>query len=121
MSAVSATLAFWARHTRSSFAPPAWLVSRPAPEEFTRALAWQETLVALGGATLAEIAQQFERRFGAPIVLADPELAGLRAGGRLRGDNPESFAKLLAATFDLEAEPGADGAWVLRKKTSTSR
>ena len=32
MSAVSATLAFWARHTRSSFAPPAWLVSRPAPE-----------------------------------------------------------------------------------------
>ncbi len=102
-------------------AVPAIAVSRPAPEEFTRALAWQETLVSLGGATLADVAQEFERRFGARMVLADPELAGLRAGGRLRGDNPASFAKLLAATFDLEAESGADGTWVLRKKTSVSR
>ncbi|NKE67145.1 hypothetical protein RAMLITH_15075 [Ramlibacter sp. RBP-2] len=31
MSAVTATLATWARRTRSSFAPLAWLPSRPAP------------------------------------------------------------------------------------------
>lgn len=31
MSAVTATLALWAR-TRSSFASPAWLASRPAPQ-----------------------------------------------------------------------------------------
>jgi transmembrane sensor len=100
---------------------PVIAVSRPAPEEIVRALAWQETLVPLGGATLAEVAQEFERRFGARMVLADPELAGLRAGGRLRGDNAQSFAKLLATTFDLKVEHGADGAWVLRKNTSNSR
>lgn len=32
MSAVTATLATWARRTRSSFAPLAWLPSRPAPQ-----------------------------------------------------------------------------------------
>jgi transmembrane sensor len=102
-------------------AVPAIAVSRPAPEEFTRTLAWQKTLVSLGGATLADVAQEFERRFGARMVLADPELAGLRAGGRLPGDNAQHFAHLLATTFDLEAEHAADGTWVLRKKTSRSR
>ncbi len=100
---------------------PAITVSRPDPAEVTRALLWQASLVPLGGASLAELAQDFERRFGVRLVLADPELAGLRAGGRLRGDKPESFAKLLATTFDLDVEPGADGAWVLRKKTANSR
>ena len=100
---------------------PAITVTRPDPAEITRALLWQETLVPLGGARLAEVAQDFERRFGVRLVLADPELAGLRAGGRLRGDNPESFAKLLATTFDLEVEQFADGAWGLRKKTANSR
>ncbi len=100
---------------------PAITVSRPDRAEIAHALLWQETLVPLGGATLAEIVQDFERRFGVRMVLADPELAGLRVGGRLRGDNPENFAKLLATTFDLEVEHSADGAWVLRKKSANPR
>lgn len=32
MSAVTATLAIWARRTRSSFGPLGWLATRPAPQ-----------------------------------------------------------------------------------------
>jgi transmembrane sensor len=102
-------------------AAPEAVVTRVEPAEIARALAWRDSLVRLGGATLAEVAQDFERRFGARMVIADPELAGLQAGGRLRADDPESFAKLLATTFDLDVERATDGAWVLRKKNPNSR
>jgi transmembrane sensor len=100
---------------------PEIVVTRVDAAEITRTLAWQGSLVRLGGATLAEVAEDFERRFGAHMRIADPELASLRAGGRVRADDPESFAKLLATTFDLDVERAADGAWVLRKKHSNSR
>lgn len=94
---------------------PSLVVTRVDSAEMTRALAWQESL-RLGGATLAELAAEFERRFGQRVVIADPEIAHLRAGGRLRSDDADHFASLLASTFDLEVERTADGVWVLRKK-----
>lgn len=97
------------------------VVTRVDAAEITRSLAWQEALVRLSGATLAELAREFERRFGARMTIADPELAGLRAGGRLRANDPENFARSLAITFDLDVEHAAGGAWVLRKKSADSR
>jgi transmembrane sensor len=90
-------------------------------EEIARALAWQEPLLRLGGATLAEVAANFEQRTGRRVVLADPALGQLRLGGRFRADDVEGFANVLAATLDIEVEHGAEGALVLRKKTSSSR
>lgn len=49
-------------------------------------------------------------------MLAEPELAAVRLGGRFRADDAEGFAKLLAAMLDVEAERAAGGAIVLRKK-----
>ncbi|MES2693853.1 MAG: FecR domain-containing protein [Verrucomicrobiota bacterium] len=100
---------------------PVIVVTRVDAAEISRTLAWHENLVRLGGATLAELAAEFERRFGQTVRIADPEIALLRAGGRVRGDDPEGFANLLATTFDLEVERASDGAWVLRKKKSDSR
>jgi transmembrane sensor len=100
---------------------PAIVVSRAEPADMERALAWQNSLVRLGGATLAELGAEFERRFGQRIIIADPELASLRAGGRIPANDAEDFLNLLAATFDLEAAQAADGSRVLRKKTSNSR
>jgi transmembrane sensor len=99
---------------------PALVVTRVDPAEMTRALAWHESL-RLGGATLGELAADFERRFGQRVVIADPEIADLRAGGRVRADDTDHFVNLLATTFDLEVERSADGAWVLRKKKSQMR
>jgi transmembrane sensor len=95
---------------------PRVALSRVDAAEMARTLAWQDNLLRLGGATLAEIAAEFERRTGHRVVIADPALAGLRLGGRFRADDAEGFAKLLGAMLDVEAERGADGAIVLRKK-----
>jgi transmembrane sensor len=80
------------------------------------ALAWREPLLRLGGATLAELAVEFERSTGKRLVFADPSLAELRFGGRFRADDLEGFTQVLAATLDLQVEAGTDGTIVLRKK-----
>ncbi|MBM3853653.1 MAG: hypothetical protein FJ399_10920, partial [Verrucomicrobia bacterium] len=100
---------------------PKFEVVRIEPAEISRALAWQDDLLRLGGATLAEIAGSFERRTGRRVVLADPTLAGLRLGGRFRADDIDGFASLLATTLDIDVERAADGTLVLRKKSADSR
>jgi len=104
-----------------SGAPRAFVITPVNGEEINRMLAWHDSIVRLGGATLAELADEFERRFGQRVVIADPEIAQMRVGGRVRGDDMEGFATLLATTFDLDVERAADGPWVLRKKKPTSR
>ena len=95
---------------------PAFVVTRVEAAEMARALAWQESLIRLGGATLAEIAAEFERRTGRRVILADPALAGLRLGGRFRADDVDGFVNLMATTLEIDVKRATDGALVLRKK-----
>ena len=97
------------------------VVSQVDAVEIARALAWQDPLLRLGGATLAEVAIEFERRSGQRVILADPSLAEMRVGGRFRADDADGFAHLLATTLDLAVERAADGTIVLRKKSTESR
>ncbi len=92
-------------------------VAKVTRDEIARALAWHETLLRLGGSTLAEIASEFERRTGEHVLFADPELAQLRVGGRFRADDIDGFANLLETTFDIEVRRPAAGTLVLRKKS----
>ncbi len=85
------------------------VVSEIDPESMSRALAWQEPLLRLGGATLAELAGEFQRRSGHRLVLADPELAELHIGGRFRADDVEGFVRVLVNNYGLRAERTADG------------
>ena len=106
-------------------APPTDLVraltiSRVDAAEMTRTLSWREPLLRLGGATLAELAVEFERATRRRLVLADPALAELRFGGRFRADDIDGFTHLLATTLDLDVESAADGTIVLRKKNPNS-
>lgn len=105
---------------RSAAGAPAVTVSRVDGAEISRELAWQAPLLRLGGATLAEIVLEFQRRSGQRVVLADPTLAQLRVGGRFRADDAAGFARIMAATFDLEVERADDGTLVLRKKEPKS-
>ena len=97
------------------------VVTTATAEEIARTLAWQAPLLRLGGATLAELVLEFQRRSGQRVILADPALASLRVGGRFRADDLDGFTHLLATTLDLEVDHGADGTLVLRKKSSPSR
>ena len=100
----------------STAAEPVWVVARLDAAAIAQTLAWREPLLRLGGATLAELAAEFERATGRRLVLADPALAELRFGGRFRADDIDGFTHLLATTLDLDVERAADGAIVLRKK-----
>lgn len=97
------------------------VVTKLDPSALAAALAWQEPLLRLGGATLAEIAAEFERRSGQRVVLADPALAQLRVGGRFRADDAAGFAHLMASAFDIDVEHAGDGTIVLQKKKRDSR
>ena len=101
---------------RRAAAGPTLVVARIGAAAITQTLAWREPLMRLGGATLAELAAEFERATGRRLVLADPALAELRFGGRFRADDIDGFTHLLATTLDLDVERTADGAIVLRKK-----
>jgi len=101
---------------RRAAAGPTLVVARIGAAAITQTLAWREPLMRLGGATLAELAAEFERATGRRLVLADPTLAELRFGGRFRADDIDGFTHLLATTLDLDVERAADGAIVLRKK-----
>lgn len=92
------------------------VISRVDADEMARVLAWQAPLLRLGGATLAELALEFQRYSGRRVVLADPSLAQLRVGGRFRADDVDGFANLMATQLDLDVERTADGTLVLRKK-----
>jgi transmembrane sensor len=97
------------------------VVTTASADEISLTLAWQAPLLRLGGQTLAELAREFERTSGRRVVLADPELASLRVGGRVRSDDVDAFASLIATTLNLDIERPVDGSLVLRKKSSTSR
>lgn len=94
----------------------AFVVTTVNQAEIARTLSWQEPLLRLTGATLAEVAANFEHRTGRRVILADPALAGLRLGGRFRADDVDGFANVLATTLEIDVERTADGALVLRKK-----
>lgn len=96
---------------------PAITVTPVDATAMAQAIAWHDSLLRLGGATLAEIAAEFERRTGHRVNIPDADLAALRVGGRFRADDPAGFAHLLAATFDITVERAADGTLVLRKNS----
>lgn len=97
------------------------VVTDLSKDELTRALAWQEPLLRLSGATLADLAAEFQRRTGYRLILADPQLAVLRTGGRFRGDDVEGFVRLLEDNYGIHSETTPDGAIVLRQGPTLRR
>jgi transmembrane sensor len=96
-------------------------VVRVRQADIAKLLAWQKDLMRLGGATLAEVIAEFERRTDLRVILGDPAMGQLRLGGRVRANDLDGFATYVAGALDLEAERAADGALVLRRKTFEPR
>lgn len=80
----------------------AWeVVELPAPNLEAR-LAWQADLLMLGGDTLANIAESFERKTGHHMVIADPALLSLEIGGRFPSDDPRGFLQVLQNNYGID-------------------
>jgi ferric-dicitrate binding protein FerR (iron transport regulator) len=93
---------------------PAVVVSRIEPPEMETILAWQRPLLRLGGATLAELAEEFQRQTGQRIELGDVELAQRRIGGRFRADDIDGFIRLLEEYYGVKSQRTSDGVILLR-------
>jgi transmembrane sensor len=80
-----------------------------AADDVQRRLAWRVQRLAFDGMELARAAEVFNRANRTQLALADASLAGLRISGDFAPDDPETFARLAAATFGLRLErDGAD-------------
>ena len=96
------------------------VVTTLSREEVARILAWQNPLLRFGGATLAEVVAEFERRTGRHLILEDQALAGVRIGGRFRADDLEGFVLMLEENYGIRSERPSDGTIILRRATAAT-
>jgi len=102
--------------SRAADAPAAGVVVTEVDMvEVNRANAWRGGLLRLGGATLAELAAEFERQTGRRLVLNDPELRDLRVGGRFPGHDIDGFVRVLEDHYEVRVRREADGTLVLER------
>jgi transmembrane sensor len=77
---------------------------RVSYSEMQRILAWREGGIGLNGETLAEAVAAFNRYNTRKLVIQDPRLAGAKLIGWFKLDDPETFARAAALTFNAEVK-----------------
>jgi transmembrane sensor len=83
---------------RLSTAGRDYAVTPISAQQLSSELAWREGAIIFDGEPLSEAIAEIERYTDARIVISDPQIAGLRVGGRFRtGDVQEFFDALQAA------------------------
>lgn len=83
------------------------------PVEIERVLSWQHRLLEFSSQPLADIVAEFNRRNKIQLIIADPELAGMRVSAKLRSDNVKGFVRLLERGFGTRVEQHGDREIVL--------
>jgi transmembrane sensor len=71
-----------------------------APIDITRNLAWREGQIVLDGEAFAAAAAEFNRYNDRKIVIADGAMADEKLVGWFRTNEPESFARAAASSFN---------------------
>ncbi|NJM55308.1 MAG: hypothetical protein HC841_04800 [Verrucomicrobiae bacterium] len=89
------------------------LVTDLAPADISDRLAWQESLLRIGGIRLGELSRDFERLTGHRMVIRDQQFASMRIGGRHRSDDVEGFVRILRDKFGVPASILEDGTVVI--------
>jgi transmembrane sensor len=83
---------------RLSTASRDYAVTPVTAQQLSSELAWREGAIIFDGEPLSEAIAEIERYTDARIVISDPQIAGLRVGGRFRtGDVQEFFDALQTA------------------------
>lgn len=98
--------------TRTAKALP--VVTRLAPADADRALAWRTKQLEIVERPLSEVVAEFNRHNRQQIVIGDERAGQLRANlDNFHPDNVDGFVRLLEKSFDLTSERQADGTIVL--------
>lgn len=77
-------------------------------QQIARVLAWQPRLLDFSETPLGEVVKAFNARNRIQLVIADPDLAGMRVVVSIRSDNVEGFVRLLETTNSVRAERSGD-------------
>ncbi|ADU14087.1 FecR family protein [Asticcacaulis excentricus] len=77
--------------------------------------AWRQDAVVFNGQTLGVAVEEYNRYLPRPIVIVDPELAGLRIGGRFSTRDPADFLENLQSSFSIHVTVANDGSRLLSK------
>jgi transmembrane sensor len=84
-----------------------------APDDLERRTAWQQGEIHLEGETLSQAVDEFNRYRTRPLVIGDPDLAGLRMGGMFSAAHSDDFVEALKQSFNIRTMEGSDGAVIL--------
>lgn len=85
-----------------------------APAEVSRELAWREGMLSFEDVPLRQAADEFARYSDTRIAFADPAIGDETVTGLFAANNPLGFAKSVALSLDLKADPRT-GEVVLRR------
>lgn len=77
-------------------------VVRAGADRIAANLAWRTGRLVFQDVTLAEAASSFNRYNDRQIVIADPQVAGIRIGGAFQTGRVEDFAELLEDVYGLD-------------------
>ena len=94
-------------------------ISQPQDALRSQTLAWQNALLTLGGASLKEIANDFERKTGFNLIIVDPALNDLKIGGTFSSNDFRSFLQVLKSAYEIPWEERSDGAFLIGIKQNS--
>jgi transmembrane sensor len=87
---------------------PATLVIARSDKRVEDSLAWRDGMLSFDGTSLADAAAEFNRYNRKPIVVAGPDVGGMRIGGLFPATKPDAFVRLLRDAYGLKVEEAAD-------------
>lgn len=84
-------------------------VMSPAVGEIDRLLSWRHGVLEFNGQTIQQIAEEFNRYNKTKIIVANPETAQLKFGGRFGTIESRKFVDALSSSFPVRAIQADDG------------
>lgn len=79
------------------------------------ATAWREDAMVFDGQTLGVAVEEYNRYLVHKIDIIDPELAGIRVGGRFSTRDPKDFLDNLKTSFAIHVSTASDGTVLLTR------
>jgi transmembrane sensor len=89
-----------------------------APSEIDRKLAWRDGKIDLAGETLGEAVSEFNRYNERHLVIQDQSLADQPLFGVFNSDDPEGFAKAVAAALSAKISTTSAQISIFRERSS---
>jgi transmembrane sensor len=80
-----------------------------SPAQLSSELAWREGAIVFDSEPLSQAIAEIERYTDAKILVSDPNVAGLRVGGRFRTDDLQGFLDGLQAALPVTVRRSGDG------------